>query len=466
VELLSASTTNFSTFLGLGAGTSTSATGLNNTGIGYQALQANTTGDYNNAIGYQALFSNTTGYSNNALGDSALYNNVSGFSNTAIGQGALLSNISGDYNTAVGDAALSSTIGSGNTAVGVSALYSNTTGAYNTSFGSNVLSNNTTGYENIAIGGYAANPDGATLDTLTTGAQNIALGAAAGQNLTTGSGNIAIGWNALLPSATVDRQLSIGNLIFGTLPATTSASSLTGFDHSGGRVGIGTTTSYSKLSVWADGSGTGARVFELTDSASTTLFTVNDSGTASTTNLTVSALNAANCDVKASAAGVFSCGTDADSGFAWTPATSWNATSTLLLMTNGLMATASSTIGDGTQAGGLTVSGTATTTNLRVTALTSGRVPYVTTNSQLTDSSSFTFDGTFPLNTSGGQLSVGQAGAAGGFLGLVEAIRQVTGVARDNAVPGARIAAVSGFGMINFDRGLCASAAVLAGASA
>ena len=33
----------------------------------------------------------------------------------------------------------------------------------------------------------------------------------------------------------------------------------------------------------------------------------------------------------------------------------------------------------------------------------------------------------FPHNTSGGQLSVGQAGAAGGSLGLVEAIRQVTG---------------------------------------
>ena len=38
----------------------------------------------------------------------------------------------------------------------------------------------------------------------------------------------------------------------------------------------------------------------------------------------------------------------------------------------------------------------------------------------------FTNDGTLPLNTSGGQLSVGQAGAAGGYLGLVEALRQVT----------------------------------------
>jgi acetyl-CoA acetyltransferase len=75
----------------------------------------------------------------------------------------------------------------------------------------------------------------------------------------------------------------------------------------------------------------------------------------------------------------------------------------------------------------------------------------------------FTFDGSFPHKTSGGQLSAGQAGAAGGFIGIVEAIRQLTGAAGRNAVAGARIAAVSGFGMINFDRGVCSAAAVLAG---
>ena len=77
------------------------------------------------------------------------------------------------------------------------------------------------------------------------------------------------------------------------------------------------------------------------------------------------------------------------------------------------------------------------------------------------DANTFTWDGSFPHNTSGGQLSVGQAGAAGGFLGMVEAIRQVTGTAGDNQVPDAKIAAVSGFGIINFDRGLCSGAALL-----
>lgn len=72
-----------------------------------------------------------------------------------------------------------------------------------------------------------------------------------------------------------------------------------------------------------------------------------------------------------------------------------------------------------------------------------------------------TVSGQFPHNTSGGQLSAGQAGAAGGFIGMVEAIRQVTGCADATQVGNAKHALVSGFGMINFDRGLCSSAAVL-----
>jgi acetyl-CoA acetyltransferase len=81
-------------------------------------------------------------------------------------------------------------------------------------------------------------------------------------------------------------------------------------------------------------------------------------------------------------------------------------------------------------------------------------------------SHTFTTDGDFPVNTSGGQLSVGQAGAAGGYLGMTEALRQITGSPLGAAVPDARIALVSGFGMINYDRGLCCGAAILAGRNA
>lgn len=73
----------------------------------------------------------------------------------------------------------------------------------------------------------------------------------------------------------------------------------------------------------------------------------------------------------------------------------------------------------------------------------------------------FTWDGSLPLNTSGGQLSVGQAGAAGGALGMVEALRQLTGQAEGRQVKNAKLGLVSGFGMINFDRGLGSGAAIL-----
>jgi acetyl-CoA acetyltransferase len=74
----------------------------------------------------------------------------------------------------------------------------------------------------------------------------------------------------------------------------------------------------------------------------------------------------------------------------------------------------------------------------------------------------FTLDGNFPHNTSGGQLSGGQAGAAGGFLGMTDAVRQLTGTALGASVADARVGLVSGFGMINYDRGLCCGAAILA----
>ena len=76
-----------------------------------------------------------------------------------------------------------------------------------------------------------------------------------------------------------------------------------------------------------------------------------------------------------------------------------------------------------------------------------------------------TIDGNFPHNTSGGQLSVGQAGAGGAYLGMVEALRQVLGTAGLTQVKNASLGLASGFGMINYDRGLASGAAILAGPS-
>jgi acetyl-CoA acetyltransferase len=67
----------------------------------------------------------------------------------------------------------------------------------------------------------------------------------------------------------------------------------------------------------------------------------------------------------------------------------------------------------------------------------------------------------WPLNTSGGQLSAGQAGAAGGMHGLVEAVRQLLGHAGGRQVAGARRAVVTGYGGVLYLYGACAAVVAL-----
>jgi len=66
-----------------------------------------------------------------------------------------------------------------------------------------------------------------------------------------------------------------------------------------------------------------------------------------------------------------------------------------------------------------------------------------------------------PVNTSGGQLSAGQAGAAGGLHGVVEAVRQLRREAGERQVAGARTALVAGYGMVCYRYGACAGATIL-----
>lgn len=73
------------------------------------------------------------------------------------------------------------------------------------------------------------------------------------------------------------------------------------------------------------------------------------------------------------------------------------------------------------------------------------------------DVARFTRESTLPVNTSGGQLSAGQAGAAGGMHGLVEAVTQL----HDRSRVEARRAVVTGYGMVLYRYGACANAAVL-----
>jgi acetyl-CoA acetyltransferase len=81
--------------------------------------------------------------------------------------------------------------------------------------------------------------------------------------------------------------------------------------------------------------------------------------------------------------------------------------------------------------------------------------------SAFVQSHTMTHDGSFPNNTSGGQLSSGQAGAAGGFLGMTEALRQLTDSAGPRTVPDAQLGLIAGFGMVTYDRCLCTGAVIL-----
>ena len=75
-------------------------------------------------------------------------------------------------------------------------------------------------------------------------------------------------------------------------------------------------------------------------------------------------------------------------------------------------------------------------------------------------STDITTRGAFPVNTGGGQLSAGQAGAAGGMIGVVEGVTQLLGRAGERQVRCTR-GVVSGYGMVAYGRGLCSSAAIL-----
>jgi acetyl-CoA acetyltransferase len=72
-----------------------------------------------------------------------------------------------------------------------------------------------------------------------------------------------------------------------------------------------------------------------------------------------------------------------------------------------------------------------------------------------------TYRGDFPVNTGGGELSVGQAGLGGGFLHIVEALRQLRGEAEGHQVKKAERALVTGIGWLNYGRNLGTTAGLI-----
>jgi hypothetical protein len=226
--------------------------------IGQNALATAPTGAmsqgrFNVAIGGSALSNNTTGNYNTALNNSSLGSNTSGSGDIAIGLGSLAQNTTANSNVAIGNNALAYTqTGSNNTVVGASAGQ----GVSNSSFSNNSL--------------FGTNVGAA----LSTGSRNIFLGYDVASTSATGNNNIALGYDIALPSTNGSNQLDIGNLIFGT------GINGEGPNLSTGNIGIGTTTPYSRLTLWGTDTASSTAALTIANSASTTEFAVFDGGNA------------------------------------------------------------------------------------------------------------------------------------------------------------------------------------------
>ena len=106
-------------------------TGVSNTGIGSNALGANTTGGSNSAVGQACLQSNTTGIRNTAIGGNALSSVTTSDTNTGLGFTAGSAITTGANNTCLGYQSGGSASPSGNI----------TTGSNNVVLGNNFIQN-------------------------------------------------------------------------------------------------------------------------------------------------------------------------------------------------------------------------------------------------------------------------------------------------------------------------------------
>lgn len=264
---ITSSSTRGSIGIGYGALSATSSTGRNSIALGTNAFKGTIIGTQNIAIGKGAFGSTTTsvtGSNNIALGTDAGFNitsgagnifvgtqtgitNTVGYDNTFVGHFAGINNTTGYSNAFVGSfAGHNSTTGGGNTFVGPFAGYYNSTGSSNAFVGAQAGQNNTTGTSSSALGNFAGY-------TNTIGRSNLWLGDEADSLLNNLTNATAIGSKAKVGAS--------NSLVLGGTGAW------------GVKVGIGTTSPTSKLSIVGT-AGSSDNLLTIASSTGTSLFTV------------------------------------------------------------------------------------------------------------------------------------------------------------------------------------------------
>jgi hypothetical protein len=248
-----------SLFLGNGGG-GLATTAIRNTGIGTNALTANTSGTNNTAIGFNAMNATTTGIFNTATGSGALAGNTQGARNTAGGAFSLAGNTLGTDNTALGAYSLqANTTGINNVAIGLRALASSTGTSNGVAVGyesqGNVVvpdvlltnSNTSVGYQSLK---------GSSTPASNIGNNNTAIGYQAMTAYTSANYNVAVGYSAMLGTIDGVMNTAVGSY---SLEKNTSGSYNTAI----GRYALGSSTTSSYNTALGYNAG-----FDLTTSAS------------------------------------------------------------------------------------------------------------------------------------------------------------------------------------------------------
>lgn len=384
-------------FFGTTAGALTTS-GASDSFFGANAGQSNTTGQANSFFGVNAGLNNTIGSSNSFFGASSGTSNVSGDNVSFFGVGAGTLNTTGTSNSFFGVNAGSENVSGGaNSFFGVNAGKISTASS-NSFFGVNAGAVTTSGGNNSFFGVLAGSLN-------STGANNIIIGFMTGDNLTTGSNNILIGYDINVPVITGSNQLSIGNLIFGT------GIDGTGAAISSGNIGVGVITPLARLHV--------------TNSAAATVGCIIKAAAAQSANLAEWQDSSAVILSKFDSAGNLGVrmGATALTAYLHLAAGTINASTAPLKFNSGTSITMAEagamefttddlffTITTGAARKRLLMADT-------TAGLTSGRVPFVTTNGRLTNDAGMTFGAsllTVPNLTisAAGVLTLGNAAVA------------------------------------------------------